>query len=84
MAKVRHSIIQQQEKQDITIRHQTAITIYISTLARYNHYLFRLGYLTERGSAVLNIIALILYFVILYRNLVPAKSEPRPSPDKQV
>lgn len=60
------------------------ITIYISTLARYNHYLFRLGYLTERGSAVLNIIALILYFVILYRNLVPAKSEPRPSPDKQV
>lgn len=60
------------------------VMIYVSTLARYNYYLFRFGFLPVWVSALFNFIALILYFVLLYRKLVPAKTEPRPSPDKQV
>ena len=50
------------------------VMIYVSTLARYNHYLFRLGFLPVWASALLNLAALVLYFVLLSKELFPKSS----------
>ena len=55
---------------------------YVSTLARYNYYLWGIKLIPVWVSAQLNLIALALYLLILMKELAPDKKDAGPAPEE--